>query len=176
MAEYGRERFLNQLNSKCSSDNDCTIQDKDFQFYLNHYTTKQYENSYEVNITTFDKIIPPIFFSDESKDLMLESVCSLKQDTNNTTESDRRDGKQNGEQNTNGTTSTVFDCDNNPCIIVKSTISPNLVISSGNSSPETTSTNSPATPTQNDQTPSSCLKNFNLSYFLVLFHIFTWFR
>ena len=126
-----------------------------------------------MNITKFDKIIPPIFFSDDSNDLAYESVCTLEQDTNNTTVSER---KQKGDQNTNVTTSTVFDCDNNPCIIVKSTISPNLVISSGNSSPETTSTNSPTTPTQNDQAPSSCLKNFNLSYFLVLFYIFTWFR
>ena len=137
-----------------------------------------------MNSTTFDKIIPPIFFSDDYKDPMLESVCSLEQNANNASESERKpagepNDEQNGEQNINGTTSTVFDCDNNPCIIVKSTLSPNLVTSSGTPSGQsldTASTNSPpATPTQNERAPSSCLKNFNLSQILVLFYIILWF-
>lgn len=32
MEEYGRERVLNQLNSKCSSDNDCIILGQELQF------------------------------------------------------------------------------------------------------------------------------------------------
>ena len=122
--------------------------------------------------TSFDKIIPPIFFADDSKDQMFESVCSLEQNTNNKTESERNP-EQNGEQNTNGTTSTVFDCDNNPCIIVKSTLSPTLVTSSETQSLGTASTNAPATPTQNQPAPSSCLKNFNLSQILVFLYIST---
>ena len=125
-----------------------------------------------MNSTSFDKIIPPIFFADDSKDPKSESVCSLEQNTNNTTEIERN-SEPNGEQNTNGTTSTVFDCDNNPCIIVKSTLSPNLVTSSGTQSLGTTSTSTPATPTQNQPAPSSCLKNFNLSQILVFLYIFT---